>query len=106
MNDFTWSKAEKEVARKAFDQARAREYEAIRGELKSMINSAKDDDVIWRIHEYLSERRREVGEKYDYRYSVLPLVFAQLIREGWLSEEELSGLREDKLEYIQRLLRV
>jgi hypothetical protein len=29
---------------------------------------------------------------YDYRYSVLPLVFGNLIREGRLSEEELHGL--------------
>ena len=36
--------------------------------------------------------------KYDFRYSVLPLVFANLLRDGRISEGELHGLGEDKLE--------
>ena len=44
---------------------------------------------MWRLLEYLTEKRIEVGEKYDYRYSVLDFVFARLIWEGWLQEEDL-----------------
>jgi hypothetical protein len=39
---------------------------------------------------------------YDYRYSILPLVFANLISKGRLVEDELHGLGEDKLGWIQR----
>jgi hypothetical protein len=39
---------------------------------------------------------------YDYRYSVLPLVLANLLSYGRLVEDELHGLGEDKLGWIQR----
>jgi hypothetical protein len=46
----------------------------------------------------LTQRRQEIDAKYDFRYSVLPLVFANLLREGRISEDDLRGLGEDKLE--------
>jgi len=39
--------------------------------------------------------------QFDFRYSVLPVVFGNLIREGRLTEEELLGLAEEKLSYIR-----
>jgi hypothetical protein len=44
--------------------------------------------------------------RYDYRYSVLPLVFAGLVRNGLLAEEELAGLAEDKREFILGVARM
>jgi hypothetical protein len=44
-----------------------------------------------------------MDEKYDYRYSVLLLVFARLQSESWLSRSELSGLAREKLEYLDRI---
>ena len=43
---------------------------------------------------------QQVDKKYDRRYSVLPIVFARLIREGWLKPEDLGGLSDEKLEQI------
>jgi len=37
-----------------------------------------------------------------YRYSVLPLVLATLLREGRLTGDDLHGLGQDKLEAIRR----
>ncbi|MDZ8056073.1 MAG: hypothetical protein RMX68_021745 [Aulosira sp. ZfuVER01] len=37
------------------------------------------------------------------RYSVLIFVFARLIREGWLSIEELKSLGEDKLSILPNI---
>ena len=50
---------------------------------------------------YLTQSRKEIDRKYDYRYSVLTEVFEKLVREGRLREEELAGLREDKVESIR-----
>ena len=50
----------------------------------------------------LTQRRREIDRIYDYRYSVLPLVLAKLLSNGRLVEDELHGLGEDKLGWIQR----
>jgi hypothetical protein len=55
------------------------------------------------LEHYLTERRKEIDRKYDYRYSQLTHVFGRLLYEGRVSEEELSGLREDKLKPIRAL---
>jgi hypothetical protein len=106
MRDLEWSRAEKAVARAAFDAALAREMVSIREEAVAMLERSADPFAVWGIHDFLSRRRSEVDEKYDYRYSVLILVFARLLREGWLRREELAGLSAEKQERIQRMLRL
>lgn len=44
---------------------------------------------------------KETDGKYDYRYSQLMQVFGRLLYEKRLREEELRGLREDKLKPIR-----
>ena len=104
--DLTWSKTEKDVAKKIYANAYDKECRAILAHVQGMLAKLTDAEDVWKIHDYLSEQRKEFAGKYDYRYSVLPLVFARLIREGWLSEADLQGLREDKLEGIQSMLRL
>ena len=53
------------------------------------------------MEHYLTQRRKEINRKYDYRYSQLTHVFGKLLHEGRLQEEELRGLREDKLKSIR-----
>lgn len=103
MDNLQWSKAEKQAARRAFDAAYERECRAIRAKLEQMLEGGSDIRQIWRIHDYLSEQRRETDRKYDYRYSVLIWVFARLLREGWITEADFSGLREDKIQRIKGL---
>jgi hypothetical protein len=57
------------------------------------------------LEHYLTQRRKEIDRKYDYRYSQLTDVFARLLYENRLSEEDLRGLHEDKLESIRSLAR-
>lgn len=102
--DFKWSKTEKEIARKAFESAYHKECGVITARLRNMIARASEPSDIWRIHDYLSKQRRETDQKYDYRYSVLPMVFARLIREGWMTENDLRGLGEEKLGVIKSFL--
>lgn len=44
---------------------------------------------------------RGLAEKRDRRRSVLPLVSARQIREGWIKQEDLAGLSDEKLEQIR-----
>ena len=67
---------------------------------KQMAGAMETPSQLWALHDYLTKARAAVGEKYDYRYSVLPLVLAKLILDGYLRREELDGLGEDKLRYI------
>jgi len=103
MNALKWSKAEKVTAKQAFDTAYQRECEALARKLKEMVAAAREPVDIWRIHDFLTTQRKQIDEKYDYRYSVLILVFARLLREGWLKEADLEGLGEDKVEKIKYL---
>ena len=52
------------------------------------------------MESWLTERRQEIDRRYDYRYSILPLVFAQLLRDGGLTEDDLQGLGREKLDLI------
>jgi len=103
MNNLEWSKAEKQAARRAYDAAYEKECRAIRAKVLQMLEGEDDIRQIWRIHDYLSEQRRETDDKYDYRYSQLIWVFARLLVEGWITEADLSGLREDKVQKIKYL---
>lgn len=102
--DLKWSGAEKAVARAAFEKAYKQEIGVIVAEVRKRIDNISDPKDIWRVHDYLSAKRRQTDEKYDYRYSVLPMVFAKLIHEKWLTEADLNGLGEDKLKVIRTIL--
>ena len=105
MNEIKWSKSEKVIARRAFDTAYKRECDAITAKVKEMIAKATEPVHIWRIHDYLTEQRENIDEKYVYRYSILILLFARLLSEGWLKKTELEGLGEDKIKEIEKWLK-
>jgi hypothetical protein len=102
-NEPTWSKSEKAIARTAFDVALKRELLEVMEEAKQMANEIKEPADAWDLEHYLTERRKEINRKYDYRYSQLRHVFGRLLFEGRVSEKELRGLGEDKLKSIRSL---
>jgi hypothetical protein len=61
---------------------------------------------LWGLEHYLTESRKRIDRTYDYRYSVLTDVFGRLVREVRLSEDELQGLGEDKLQSIRSYARL
>ncbi|MGB8539190.1 MAG: hypothetical protein WCD57_22390 [Acidobacteriaceae bacterium] len=79
LHDLKWSPAEKGVARKAFDGALRRELDSITQEVKRRASGIKVPAELWELEEYLSKSRKEINRKYDYRFSVLPIVFGQLV---------------------------
>ena len=99
-----WTQAEKELARAAFDKAYEREIAALIQQVRGQANEVEELDHVWKLHDYLSTKRHDVDGKYDYRYSVLLFVFAQLVKEGWLELDELQGLAKEKLSKIKVLM--
>lgn len=55
---------------------------------------------LWKLESWLTQRRLESERKYDYRYSMLPLVFATLVKQGRITENDLRGLDPEKMELI------
>jgi hypothetical protein len=102
MRQLRWSPGEKAAARRAFDGALRRELDAMMREAKERAARIETPSELWELEEWLTRHRLEIDRKYDYRYSALPLVFAVLFREGRLTEDDLVGLGQDKLERIRR----
>ena len=100
-NEPIWSRAEKVIARTAFDAALGRELHEVIQQAKKMASQIQRSSDLWDLEHYLTERRKEIDRKYDYRYSQLTQVFGRLLYEKRLREEELRGLREDKLKPIR-----
>ncbi len=97
-------KREKKIARTAFDKAYEQECADLIKKLRAKAKDVAEPDDIWRFHEFLTEKRDAIDEKYDYRYSVLLLVFARLINDGWLDINDLKGLSENKIDRIEALI--
>jgi Photoprotection regulator fluorescence recovery protein len=102
MHELKWSHAEKIIARRAFDKALGEELEALIREAKSRAARIEEPLDLWDLENWLTERRRGINRRYDYRYSALPLVFAHLPRDGRLIENDLNGLEQEKLDLIRR----
>jgi hypothetical protein len=100
-NEPIWSRSEKTIARTAFDAALGRELHEVIQEAKKMASKIQQSSDLWGLEHYLTQRRKEIDRKYDYRYSQLTQVFGKLLYEKRLREEELRGLQEDKLNSIR-----
>ncbi len=102
MFDLKWSHAEKVIARRAFDLALDKELQATIHEAKRRTAKIEEPSELWELESWLTERREDINRRYDYRYSVLPIVFAHLVRDGHLRIDVLHGLGSEKLELIRR----
>lgn len=66
--------------------------------MASQIN--KPDDL-WDLEQYLTERRKYINRKYDPRGSRLKDVLGRLLYEDRVGEDDLRGLREEKMRSIR-----
>jgi hypothetical protein len=101
LRDMKWTPAEKAIARKAYESALQQELAAVIRETKEIAANIKQVSDVWDLEHHLTQLRQEIDRQYDYRYSVLLEVFGNLIRKGRIREEDLRGLGDDKLDYIQ-----
>lgn len=104
MDSLKWSDSEKKLARRLFDAALQTELAEVLAEFKSKAVAATTPDAMWDVEDYLTRRRRDIAQKYDYRYSQLIFVFGGLLREGRLQPDQFAGLSEEKRAAIQRFL--
>ena len=83
-NEPIWSRSEKIIARTAFDAALKRELQEVMQAAKQMANQISEPADLWDLEHYLTQRRKEIDRKYDYRYSQLTQVFGRLLHESRL----------------------
>lgn len=85
----TWSKSDKESARYLFELGKKRDYQKLILSIRNF--SLEMDENIWDLKEFLDAKAKEFDAKYDYRYSMLPILFACYIEEGLLSINDLES---------------
>lgn len=99
--ELKWSKSERAIARKAFEHALNQELQEVIQQAKQIAAEVKEPSELWELERHLTQRRKEIDRKYEYRASKLRFVFGTLLHEGRLTEHDLRGLREGKLEAIR-----
>jgi len=105
-NEPIWSRPEKAIARTVFDAALKRELHEIMQEVRQKANQIDKADDLWDPERYLTQHRKDIDGKYDFRSSRLTRVLSRLLSEGRVSEEELSDLGEDKLKVVHSCAKV
>ncbi len=91
-NTQEWSQTDQKIAHEALTKAYARETEALIAEINQKASQVNHIDEIWALNDYLSSKRYNIDGKYDFRESASVFVLAQLVKERWLTLDELTGL--------------
>jgi len=104
-NEPSWSRSEKAIARKVFDAALKRELQEVMQEAKQKANQMKEPGDLWGLERYLTQRRKDIDRKYDFRLSRLTPMLG-LLCERRITETELRGLGEDRVKAIRSLANV
>jgi len=105
-NASQWSATEQQIAREALSKAYTKETEALIAEIRQKASQINDINDIWSLHDYLSTKRYDIDGKYDDRDSTPIFVLAQLIQEGWLDPDDLTGLTPEKRAKVAALARM
>ena len=100
------SERETKIVQQAFQTAYQRETSALINYVRDRSTSLKELDDLWSLHDLLSSKRYEIDGKYEFNDSTFMFDFASLIKEGWLTLEDLKGLNSDVLSKISALKRM
>ena len=100
-----WTAEEQELARGVFDRARSREVASLIDTLRRESAELRNQEDIWRLHDFLSIQRHGIEGRAEFRLAGLLFLFAAFVRDGLASLEELEGLSADKLAKISAMAR-
>ena len=67
----------KAIARTVFDGALMRELQEVMQEAKQKANQIEDPAHVWELERYLTQRRKDIDRRYEFRSSRLTQVFGQ-----------------------------
>ena len=106
VSEVEWSSTEREVAHKALETAFQRESDMMVSLIREKSSEISCLDDLWKLHDFLSARRHDIDGKYDDSQSMFVFVFARLIKEGWLTLDELEGLDQAKVSKVSLMTRM
>lgn len=104
LHGSSWSPTEKKISRSVFDAALQSELADLIAQVRETAATLSTADELWDLQELLHRRRREISDKYDYRYPWLELLFVWLLRERRIALAQLQGLKPERLARIESVL--
>lgn len=66
----------------------------------------REREAVWQLHDFLSIQRHAIEGRQTFQLTGLLFVFADFVRDGLASIEELHGLSPDKLAKISAMARM
>ena len=106
VNKNQLSAKEEKIAKQALQKAYEREISTLMMNVRDRANSLNKIEDLWDLHDLLSTKRYEIDGKYAYNSSSIVFDFASLIKEKWLTLEDLQGLPSEMLSKISALARM
>ena len=100
------SATEEKIAKQALQKAYEKEISALMNNIRDRANPLNEIEDLWDLHDLLSTKRYEIDGKYAYNSSSIVFDFARLIKEKWLTIEDLQGLPSQMLSKISALARM
>ena len=100
-----WTEQEQAVGLTALNRAQARTIERLIADLHRQVIELTSADQIWQLHDFLSIQRHGIEGRFEFRQESILFVFASLVKEGFLSLDELQGLDAEKLAKIMAMSR-
>ena len=100
-----WTEQEQAVGITALNRAQARTIERLIADLHRQVIELQSADQIWQLHDFLSIQRHGIEGRFEFRQESILFVFASLVKEGFLSLDELQGLDAEKLAKIMAMSR-
>ena len=99
-----WSPSERKAARVVYDRALEKAREEVLDFHRNKAIAELDD--LWEYEREIREWRKELDYIFQYRYSFLDLCFAISLRRGWLQQDDLSGLNEERIARLNQIARI
>jgi hypothetical protein len=106
MSQQGWTNPEKEIARNLYAKVVLEEYDEIIKDFKRRAQKVKTRDEFWEMENYIKEVHRDLEARFDPRYSQILFVFGSLLRRGKISNEQLKGLSNEKINEIHRIAKL
>jgi len=100
------SEIEIQIIEQVFQTAHQRETSALIAHVRDRSASITELNDLWSLHDLLSTKRHEIDGKYSFNETSYVFDFASLIKEGWVSLEDLKGLNSGTLSKISALARM
>lgn len=100
------SQAEETIAKQALKVAYQRETSALIANVRDRASSIIVLEDLWYLHDLLSTKRYEIDGKYTFNPASIVFDFADLVKEGWLTLNDLQGLKPEMLSKISALTRM